>query len=923
VVATLAPVAVSLVLWILTSSPFALVFAALGPVVAVASVVDGRLSARRTRRRESARRERETGEALRSIRTAHERERDELDRAFPSVRALLALPHDPDRWQGTTDAASLVLGRGSVVSGVRVEGADDDEVGAALRRAAESLDDAPLVVPAHGGVGFVGARAPARAAARGLVVQLARALSPADHELVVPNEPPPDSWLTRLPHPVRVDPSLRPPAENDAVPDGWPDIVVLASAGRPSVPIALARSVGGLPSGVRTVVVVDDRPRIDRADDVRVLGPVRLDYVSEPLAAEWAMRLAALAERDRLGGASDGIPNAVRLDEVLEAGPTRGRDDLTAIVGVSASGPLRVDLVGDGPHAVIGGTTGSGKSELLVSWALALAAAHAPLDLSLLLVDFKGGASFAPLTGLPHVTGLVSDLDARTAQRALESLSAEVRARERAIADAGVRSIAELAPSAGLPRLVILVDEFAAMVHDFPELHAVVADVAARGRSLGMHLVLCTQRPAGIVRDAVLANVALRMSLRVHDGADSTAVLGTDAAARLPAAAPGRVLVSRGGEEPVEAQVPMAAADSADRIAARWSSAVPPSRRPWLDPLPDRVGLESLPAIEGIPLGRSDLPEEQSQPTVAWRPERDGALLILGGPRSGRSTALQTIAAHAPAVLVDDPEAAWDAVHDESVGRLLIDDLDAIVARLSDEHSAAFVEALAVRVRQAAEPDSGVALTAQRVSPAIGQLAALCGQRIVLRMPSRQEHVLVGEPGERWRRDAPPGRATWRGVEVQIAMPARDPLAAATPRVDTLRVGPLAPIAVVTSRPRAAADRVALAGIPVIELDGSAADAATLAREAASAVLVGDVEAWQAAWGALPLIASRMPVVFEGCTPTDLRTLLRTRGLPPPIVSRRGLVLIRNPDGALVRARLEWPETEDSVASGAISPLIS
>src|SRR5690606_24676261 len=103
--------------------------------------------------------------------------------------------------------------------------------------------------------------------------------------------------------------------------------------------------------------------------------------------------------------------------------------------------------------------------------------------------------------------------------------------------DLGVRDIGQ-APA--LARLVIVVDEFAAMLDGFPDLHALFVDIAARGRSLGLHLILCTQRPAGVVKDSLLANCGLRMSLRVNNRADSTAILATDAAALIPATLPGR-----------------------------------------------------------------------------------------------------------------------------------------------------------------------------------------------------------------------------------------------------------------------------------------------------------------------------------------------------------------------------------------------
>src|SRR5690606_33294925 len=121
---------------------------------------------------------------------------------------------------------------------------------------------------------------------------------------------------------------------------------------------------------------------------------------------------------------------------------------------------VEVDLAVEGPHALVAGTTGAGKSELLTTWVLGLALAHPPADLHVLLVDYKGGATFGALTGLPHVLGVLTDLDPGATSRALASLRAELARRERLLAAAGVRSLAEHTPGGRPPRLLIVVDEF-------------------------------------------------------------------------------------------------------------------------------------------------------------------------------------------------------------------------------------------------------------------------------------------------------------------------------------------------------------------------------------------------------------------------------------------------------------------------------
>ncbi|MBG0719495.1 cell division protein FtsK, partial [Microbacterium sp. 2C] len=233
-----------------------------------------------------------------------------------------------------------------------------------------------------------------------------------------------------------------------------------------------------------------------------------------------AERAATLGQR---------LDAAVAWEDLPEAAAP---GSLAAVVGVSGGEPVTLDLVADGPHAVVIGVTGSGKSELLTTWILGMCRSRSPREVSFLLVDFKGGRTFDALAALPHVTGVLTDLDEERALRAVESLRAEIRHRERVLEAAGARDVAEAGDA--LARLVIVVDEYAALVSVHPGLHDLFADIAARGRALGMHLVLASQRAAGAFRDGVLANAPLRIALRVTDAADSRAILGQDDAARLP-----------------------------------------------------------------------------------------------------------------------------------------------------------------------------------------------------------------------------------------------------------------------------------------------------------------------------------------------------------------------------------------------------
>ena len=202
------------------------------------------------------------------------------------------------------------------------------------------------------------------------------------------------------------------------------------------------------------------------------------------------------------------------------------------------NGPLVLDLVADGPHLLVGGTTGSGKSELLRSMVAGLALSADPAHLAFVLIDYKGGAAFDRCAEMPHVAGMVTDLDDRLAERALVCLEAELRHREERLRAAGAEDLAAFRARTGhaggdpLPRLVVVVDEFATLAAELPEFLRSLVGIAQRGRSLGVHMVLATQRPAGVVTDDIRANTTCRIALRVTDRHDSNDVIDSpDAAA--------------------------------------------------------------------------------------------------------------------------------------------------------------------------------------------------------------------------------------------------------------------------------------------------------------------------------------------------------------------------------------------------------
>ena len=279
--------------------------------------------------------------------------------------------------------------------------------------------------------------------------------------------------------------------------------------------------------------------------------------------------LAGLSDPEDLAGAGSELTTDVRIEDLpgvprtaaaIAASWRSGGDDPAPVapIGVSLDGVVEVDLVRDGPHALIAGTTGAGKSEVLRTLVVAMAARVGPDHVTFVLVDYKGGATFDACADLPHTVGLVTDLDDGLAARALVSLEAEVHRRERLLRQSGAADLTAhraMVGTAPLPRLAVVIDEFAALAVDLPDFIPALVGVAQRGRSLGVHLVLATQRPAGVVDDHIRANTNLRLALRLHDRADALDVVGDPAPAALPRGVPGRAVMRLGPSDIVEFQI--------------------------------------------------------------------------------------------------------------------------------------------------------------------------------------------------------------------------------------------------------------------------------------------------------------------------------------------------------------------------------
>jgi DNA segregation ATPase FtsK/SpoIIIE, S-DNA-T family len=480
---------------------------------------------------------------------------------------------------------------------------------------------------------------------------------------------------------------------------------------------------------------------------------VRFEGVPGDHAARVARGLTPIV--DVTAGSSGGtaIPQRVMLVDVLGSREvlrskdpvlenwTKSKKTLRAPVGMTGTGPFTLDMRTDGPHALVAGTTGAGKSEFLQALISSLAVNHPPSRVTFLLVDYKGGAAFAKCVEFPHTVGLVTDLDTNQVRRALVSLNAELHYRERILQEHRCKDLMEMEDKntpGTPPSLLIIVDEFAALAKEIPEFVDGVVNVAQRGRSLGLHLVLATQRPGGVISDNIRANTNLRIALRVADPNESNDVIGTPAAAALSRTTPGRGVAKVGPQELLMFQsgyvgghtsvertnAAVSIADLAYGTTKAWPSREKVSkadntapndlarlvdvvqasfhesgldlpRRPWLAPLPIDQDLYNLPRSQSdseIVIGLQDDPAHQAQRPARWSVEKDGSIAIFGSSGSGKSTALWTIAASISSALGDTPPhvyaidfagRALDAIEDlPSVGSVIASDDHERITRL-------------------------------------------------------------------------------------------------------------------------------------------------------------------------------------------------------------------------------------------------
>lgn len=591
--------------------------------------------------------------------------------AFPSSTALIgrvrSLSGDLWDWQrADTDRMHLRLGCGSLPSAVSIVPNTEIQLPRAIAKLDRinrvPLSDHPLTVSLpEGPLGICGSPHLRNAICRALVLQLVTRSSPADCTLHWVGEPPRYSEL--LPHcaaahegPPRSTShhalsTLISTVQDGPQHEGHVIIVDLDDQGDSQSLLPAIRLLAE--SGAMLILLSSSRdalpPEVTAILDCSSSVPVRectksgerweltsLELLDEPTMEEMARRLAPLRDAAAADAEAD-IPAFVGFTELQPQQPSA---PLAACIGAGASSPITLDLRNEGPHALVAGTTGSGKSELLRSWVAGLASSASPLHVTFMLVDYKGGSAFRECAELPHVVGLLTDLDEHLTDRVLRSLRAEIRRRERILAEHAAMDLPEL-ESRGIhafPSMVIVIDEFAALVREVPDFITGVIDIAQRGRSLGVHLVLATQRPSGVITDSIRANTNIRICLGVTDAEDSTDVLGIPDAAHIESRRAGRAflrigsgpvisfqsmyvsgnsaqrkqrrvrLLSGFGTDHPPANEPAAAVEESDlsilveQLRAKWKSIHDEGavlHTPWVPPLPDLIPLDALSQIIG------------------------------------------------------------------------------------------------------------------------------------------------------------------------------------------------------------------------------------------------------------------------------------------------------------------------------------
>ncbi|AVG24361.1 FtsK-like ATPase domain-containing protein [Pontimonas salivibrio] len=635
---------ISLVMLVIFRSPFALMIGILGPVMALGSWWEAKRSHRLAMAEDVA--AEEAGQAYTQATREHEERRirqDALER-HPSVVEWMANPLWRPHSGGSLGSGSfggahtqhstslpLRVGLDRVGPkhvGPQHGGLDHSGHSGHGGHSGQVISGLPHLVDLAGGVAVVGEGPHATAVYRAVVIQ-ALAL-----------------WCSRDPE---RDVHLVWPVDNEGSLPGEPPCVVELSEMATSTAVSPASRAGGVRCErvasqsevhpqVHTVVLVSGPDQAQVYQDGRRMDQaLRPDLLGAP-GALWALRRMAQWRR-------------VSPEVHAEAGSSDDRSSLW----FSLDGHHSHNLATEGPHALVWGQTGRGKTILLQRLLLDVASRYTPEQFSCVLIDFKGGSGALGLQGLGHLAGVLTDLEPDALRRVHTGVVAEIARRETLLASHSVADISDLPPEVVCPRSIIAIDEIALLVQRDDSFVDLLSDIAARGRSLGLHLVISGQRMTSQVPKGVIVNAGLRFCLGVTDPMEASEYLpGVPEATirRLHATPPGTTLgLSLGGSPYTSQVVPLGPPEGTQ----------PPAARLWSESLPDVVA-----PVDGE-LGLIEQAEKQC--LSPWKPGdvASGLVVIVGDVGSGVGEAMarfvECTSASGPASsLPNEPAALLDAL---------------------------------------------------------------------------------------------------------------------------------------------------------------------------------------------------------------------------------------------------------------------
>jgi len=874
-----APVITALVLWVATDSPLSLLFGVMSPVILVAQFFENRRQSRRRWRRQQAERAHAEAEKKQKLAQKKRLEVQAALREFPPAHALLTLlevarlPSERPTRDATSHPARA-SNRHSAVSPAHIDGPLRLGITDDGRPYCVDASDG-ILIEGHAGILNTGETpvglAPAqvehvglarRAVTRAITAQLWWATS--------------DVTLTL--NAAGIAPSSTSQAESTKY-ARW--LVTVVSDERAFV---LDRDSSAQP---RTPIQPD------------TLSAEDLERLRKSLTVR-GQRLSHVAKR--------------RTSLVTESRPSDDARLFDVEVGETSEGhPFVMNLMRDGPHCVVSGMTGSGKTSFIVGWLSRLCAQTTPASLEFAVIDFKGGIDFAAVANYPHCVGFATDLDEGAIDHALLGLEAEAARRERELRF-GKRLV-------DLSRLIVILDEYRAVAAAHPRAVGIMVDLAARGRALGIHLVLSTQRASTSISEDILANVPLRIAFRALTPHESFFLVGDDRAYRELVIPGDAVVASASGTNvkvhftEITSQNNEAEQDTGADARERAPATTPAVRRLWSDPLPARIlrtEAESLPQrahpsgrLAGEPsttfgprlcLGVVDARDHQSWESAWYLPQHDGHLLIAGTARTGRTGTIhalvdsargqtgQLVTAH---IIADEVE-LWDwfdprcrrSFDDATPPRtesalcklVLIDGLEGMMSNLPpdarDELSERFMRALRTSdARTSTESTHNRQVTRFVIACDAGgawstRLSPLCGTRLELDTAGM------------------PGRARFEGAPMQVPFVER-----ALGRQATSAVQRLSDVRLTET---------------IVVIDGDFFGSAPVRPDHAAIVARERARDWIERLGEFSAHTHSSAVLVRGyIPPSDARILFRGRTPLPPVRGEQSILLY--PDGTYER----------------------